>query len=156
MALAIVKDNEIVYLKGYGQADPSGRSMTPQTPLILGSITKSFTAVAVMQLVEAGKVELDGPLERAGNNEMERCLGERAFRPPVVCLIPHGESVFLAGSQDVSARLLLLANRCCHRVVRERSDRSSDDRQCAADFLQAIRMTAATVLLVPTRCIPTM
>jgi CubicO group peptidase (beta-lactamase class C family) len=64
MALAIVKDNEIVYLKGYGQADPSGRPMTPQTPLILGSITKSFTALAVMQLVEAGKVELDAPVQK--------------------------------------------------------------------------------------------
>lgn len=31
MALAIVKDDQIVYLKGYGQADPSGRPMTPQT-----------------------------------------------------------------------------------------------------------------------------
>ena len=64
LALAIVKDEKIVYLKGYGQADPSGRPMTPQTPLILGSITKSFTALAVMQLVEAGKVELDAPVRR--------------------------------------------------------------------------------------------
>ncbi|HEX7774460.1 MAG TPA: serine hydrolase domain-containing protein, partial [Pyrinomonadaceae bacterium] len=59
-----MKDDKIVYLKGYGQADPSGRPMTPQTPLILGSITKSFTALAVMQLVEAGKVELDAPVRR--------------------------------------------------------------------------------------------
>ena len=63
VALAIVKDNQIVYSRGYGQADPSGRPMTPQTPLILGSITKSFTALAVMQLVEAGKVELDAPVQ---------------------------------------------------------------------------------------------
>jgi CubicO group peptidase (beta-lactamase class C family) len=64
VALAIVKDDQILYLKGYGQADPSGRPMTPQTPLILGSITKSFTALAVMQLVEAGKVELDAPVQK--------------------------------------------------------------------------------------------
>ena len=64
LALAIVKDDQIVYLKGYGRADPSGRPMTPQTPLILGSITKSFTALAVMQLVEAGKVELDAPVQK--------------------------------------------------------------------------------------------
>jgi CubicO group peptidase (beta-lactamase class C family) len=37
----------------------SGRKVTPETPFLLGSITKSFTAMAVMQLVEAGKVELD-------------------------------------------------------------------------------------------------
>jgi len=64
MSLAIVKEDRIVYLKGYGQADPSGRPMTPQTPLIIGSVTKSFTALAVMQLVEAGKVELDAPVQK--------------------------------------------------------------------------------------------
>ena len=64
VAVAIVKGDQIVYLKGYGQADPSGRPVTPQTPFIIGSITKPFTALAVMQLVEAGKVELDAPVQR--------------------------------------------------------------------------------------------
>jgi CubicO group peptidase (beta-lactamase class C family) len=64
LAVAIVKGDRIVYLKGYGQADPSGRPVTPQTPFIIGSITKSFTALAVMQLVDAGKVELDAPVQR--------------------------------------------------------------------------------------------
>lgn len=64
LALAIVKDDRIVYLKSYGEADPSGRPVTPQTPFILGSVTKSFTSLAVMQLVEAGKVELDAPVQK--------------------------------------------------------------------------------------------
>jgi len=64
MAVAIVKDDRIAYLKGYGEADPSGRPVTPQTPFILGSVTKAFTALAVMQLVEAGKVELDAPVQK--------------------------------------------------------------------------------------------
>jgi CubicO group peptidase (beta-lactamase class C family) len=64
VALAIVKGDQIVYLKGYGRADQSGRPVTPQTPFIIGSITKPFTALAVMQLVEAGKVELDAPVQR--------------------------------------------------------------------------------------------
>jgi CubicO group peptidase (beta-lactamase class C family) len=64
VALGIVKGDRIVYLKGYGQADPSGRPVTPQTPFIIGSITKTFTALAIMQLVEAGKVELDAPVQR--------------------------------------------------------------------------------------------
>ncbi len=64
LALAIVKGDQIVYLKGYGQADPSGHPVTPQTPFIIGSVTKSFTALAVMQLVEAGKVKLDAPVQR--------------------------------------------------------------------------------------------
>lgn len=42
----------------------SGRRVTPDTPFLLGSISKSFTAMAVMQLVEAGKVGLDGEISR--------------------------------------------------------------------------------------------
>ena len=64
LSLAIVKDDRVVYLKGYGRADSSGRPVTPQTPFLIGSITKPFTALAVMQLVEAGKVELDAPVQR--------------------------------------------------------------------------------------------
>jgi CubicO group peptidase (beta-lactamase class C family) len=63
LALAIVKGDQVIYLAGYGQADLSGRPITPQTPFIIGSVTKSFTALAVMQLVEAGKVELDAPVQ---------------------------------------------------------------------------------------------
>jgi CubicO group peptidase (beta-lactamase class C family) len=37
--------------------------MTPHTPLILGSTSKSFTALAIMQLVEAGKISLDAPVQ---------------------------------------------------------------------------------------------
>lgn len=64
LALAVVKGDQVVYLKGYGRADPSGRLVTPQTPFMIGSITKPFTALAVMQLVEAGKVDLDVPVQR--------------------------------------------------------------------------------------------
>src|SRR5262245_47704919 len=64
VALAIVEDDRIVYLKGYGRTDSSGRPVTPQTAFALGSITKSITALAVMQLVEAGRIELDAPVRR--------------------------------------------------------------------------------------------
>ena len=64
LSIAIVKGDQIVYRKGYGQADPSGRPVTPHTPFIIGSISKTFTALAVMQLVESGKVELDAPVQR--------------------------------------------------------------------------------------------
>lgn len=64
LALGIVQDDQIVHLKGFGIADPTGRVVTPQTPFIIGSLSKSFTALAIMQLVEAGKVELDAPVQR--------------------------------------------------------------------------------------------
>jgi CubicO group peptidase (beta-lactamase class C family) len=64
LALGIVRDDRIVYLRGFGEADESGRAVTPQTPFIIGSLSKSFTALAIMQLVEAGKIELDAPAQR--------------------------------------------------------------------------------------------
>lgn len=62
--LAIVEGDKIVHLRGFGQARPGGETPTPQTPFFIGSLTKSVTALAVMQLVEAGKIELDAPVQR--------------------------------------------------------------------------------------------
>ncbi|RTZ57653.1 class A beta-lactamase-related serine hydrolase [Bacillus sp. SAJ1] len=64
LALGIVKGDRILYLKGYGQADSSGRLVTPDTPFGLGSIGKSITATAVLQLAENGKIDLDAPIKR--------------------------------------------------------------------------------------------
>jgi CubicO group peptidase (beta-lactamase class C family) len=63
-ALAIVEGAELVHVCTFGRAGPDGQAPTPQTPFFIGSLTKSVTAVAVMQLVEAGKVELDAPVQR--------------------------------------------------------------------------------------------
>lgn len=64
MALGIVKGDNTVHLEGFGDADDSGRKVTPETPFKIGSTSKSFTALAIMQLVEDGKVELDAPVQR--------------------------------------------------------------------------------------------
>jgi CubicO group peptidase (beta-lactamase class C family) len=64
VSLAIVEGDQIVHLRGFGRARPNGEAPTSQTPFFIGSLTKSFTALAVMQLVEAGKIELDAPVQR--------------------------------------------------------------------------------------------
>ena len=64
LALVIVQGDRITYVRGYGVRDPSGDPVTPETPFILGSTSKSFTAIAVMQLVEAGLLDLDAPIQR--------------------------------------------------------------------------------------------
>ena len=64
VSLAIVEGDQIVHLRGFGVADPTGRPMTPQTPMLIGSLSKSFTALAIMQLVEAGKVDLQAPVQQ--------------------------------------------------------------------------------------------
>jgi CubicO group peptidase (beta-lactamase class C family) len=62
-AFAVIEGDEIVHLRGFGQARPGGETPTPQTPFLIGSLTKSFTAVAVMQLAEAGQIDLDAPAQ---------------------------------------------------------------------------------------------
>jgi CubicO group peptidase (beta-lactamase class C family) len=64
LALGIVEDGRVAYVRGFGKADDSGRAVTPQTPFIIGSVAKSFTALAIMQLVEANKIDLDAPVQR--------------------------------------------------------------------------------------------
>ncbi|MEV1319802.1 serine hydrolase domain-containing protein [Micromonospora arborensis] len=53
----------MVHVGGYGR-DSSGAAVTATTPMPVASVSKSFTALAVMQLVEAGKVTLDAPVDR--------------------------------------------------------------------------------------------
>jgi len=64
LALGIVQGEKIVHLKGFGVAGPDGRSVTPQTPFQINSLGKPMTGVAIMQLVEAGKLDLDAPVQR--------------------------------------------------------------------------------------------
>lgn len=56
IALAITSKTDIAYLKGYGTAG-NGLPMTPQTPMYIGSQSKSFTGLAVVQLIEHGKLD---------------------------------------------------------------------------------------------------
>ena len=62
LALGIINKEE-VYLKGFGGVDNAGGPITPKTPFIIGSLSKSFTAMSIMQLVESGKIELDKPVK---------------------------------------------------------------------------------------------
>jgi CubicO group peptidase (beta-lactamase class C family) len=65
LALAVVEDGQVTLTRGYGLADrEQSRPMTPQTPVAVGSATKPLTATAIMQLVEAGQVDLDAPVTR--------------------------------------------------------------------------------------------
>ena len=63
-ALAIVRDGRVVDERGFGTADLTGRPVTATTPFVIGSLSKSITALAVMQLVDAGRVDLDAPVRR--------------------------------------------------------------------------------------------
>jgi len=59
--VSVVKDGQVLFQKGYGYADFEAKKpvLPDQTLFRPGSISKLFTATAVMQLVEQGKLELD-------------------------------------------------------------------------------------------------
>ena len=64
LSLAVFIGNEVVWSKGYGWADIENRvAATAYTIGRIGSISKSFTAVAMVQLVERGIIALDDPVE---------------------------------------------------------------------------------------------
>lgn len=63
LALVVIDDGAVVHARGFGEACP-GVAVTPTTRFRLGSMSKSFTALAVLQLVARGAVELDAPARR--------------------------------------------------------------------------------------------
>jgi CubicO group peptidase (beta-lactamase class C family) len=63
LSVAIVENGTVAYARAFGTADIAGKTpATPQTRFRIASVTKMFTAVAVLQQVEAGRVGLDRPL----------------------------------------------------------------------------------------------
>jgi CubicO group peptidase (beta-lactamase class C family) len=61
----VVREGEVIYAEGFGVRDlKKNLPATPDTLYGIGSCTKSFTAMAIMQLVEKGKIGLDDPVDR--------------------------------------------------------------------------------------------
>jgi CubicO group peptidase (beta-lactamase class C family)/D-alanyl-D-alanine dipeptidase len=63
LAVALVDDQRVVWARGFGLADSaSGEPATARTVWRVGSVSKLFTDLAVMQRVEAGELDLDAPV----------------------------------------------------------------------------------------------
>jgi len=63
LVLAITHENQVMYVKGYGKAN-TRQLVTPQTQFPIASLSKSFTAIAVLQLVETRQIDLDAPVKQ--------------------------------------------------------------------------------------------
>ncbi len=57
LALVVIRDGKVVHRRGFGELETS-------QPIIIGSLSKAFTATAVMTLVEDGRIDLDAPMRR--------------------------------------------------------------------------------------------
>lgn len=65
LSVAIVKQNRVIYARGFGSRNlKDNLPATPHTLYGIGSCTKSFTALAIMQLVEQGKLSLQDPVNK--------------------------------------------------------------------------------------------
>jgi CubicO group peptidase (beta-lactamase class C family) len=65
LSMAIVKDQEIIYARGFGvtSVEDGGLAVTPRTLFRVGSVTKPMTGTMIMRLVEQGKLDLDRPVK---------------------------------------------------------------------------------------------
>ena len=114
--VAVVKDGEVVLAKGYGYADFAEKKpvLADETLFRPGSIAKLFTAIAVMQLVEAGKLDLDRDIREYLDFEVHR-----QFPEPITLrrILTHTagfeeslKNLFGAGPGAMPAREYLLAH----------------------------------------------
>ena len=63
--LLLARDGEVILDRAYGEADrETGRAMTTETAITIGSISKQFTAAAIMKLAELGKLSPQDPITR--------------------------------------------------------------------------------------------
>ena len=63
LSIAVVDDQTLAWAEGYGLADPEqGTPVTAETVYRVASVSKLFTAMTVMQLVEQGTLDLDAPI----------------------------------------------------------------------------------------------
>src|SRR5947207_13684857 len=62
-AIGVVKNGKLMYAKGFGTAKLGGNTpITSKSLFHMASVTKTFVATAVMQLVEKGKFDLNAPV----------------------------------------------------------------------------------------------
>lgn len=113
-SIAIVHRDRLVHLRNFG-VDQQERAITGSTSFVLGSMSKSITAVAVMQLVERGQVALDAPV--------------RTYLPTFRVASPD------SGASITVRHLLLQTSGLQHGVER-------GTRQTLSDHIDALRTVA--------------
>ncbi|MFL6552700.1 MAG: serine hydrolase domain-containing protein [Chthoniobacterales bacterium] len=120
--VSVVKDGQVLFQKGYGYADVEEKKpvLPDQTLFRPGSVSKLFTATAVMQLVEQGKLDLD----RDVNDYLDFAL-PKTYPEPVTLrqLLTHTggfeetlKNLFVAHESDIKPLRTYLVNEMPARI----------------------------------------
>ena len=102
LTVAVVRDGHLEWFHGRGVANVEARTpVTEDTVFRIGSITKTFTGIAVMQLWEQGLIELDAPADEY-LRAFRLIPASSSFRPTIRHLLTHTGGVgFVRGITDV-------------------------------------------------------
>jgi CubicO group peptidase (beta-lactamase class C family) len=91
LSIAVTKDERLVFAKGYGYADTSANEpVSPDSIFRIASISKPVTAVAVMELVESGKLNLD----------------DKVFGPGAILGTTYGAKPYAVNVRQITVRHL--------------------------------------------------
>ena len=83
-AIGIVKDGELAYARGFGVAElGSDDPVTPESIFNMASITKTAVGMAIMQLVDEGKIDLDAEVTGIYPILLLRTRSRGNYRPPI-------------------------------------------------------------------------
>lgn len=104
----IAKDGKILFSEAYGWADREEKiENTTKTPFLIGSLTKSFVAVSVLQFVEAGVLDLHVPIGSyipELKDELGKKLTLHLLLKHQSGLVPHLERITDFEDKDVSSQ----------------------------------------------------
>jgi CubicO group peptidase (beta-lactamase class C family) len=167
--VSVVKDGQVLFQKGYGYADVEAKKpvLPDQTLFRPGSISKLFTATAVMQLVEQGRLDLDRDI----NDYLDFTI-PKTYPEPITLrqLLTHTagfeetlKNLFVAHESDVKPLRTYLVNQMPARIfapgkvpsysnygftlagyIVERVSDEKFDRYITNHILQPLRMTHST------------
>lgn len=120
--VSVVKDSQVLFAKGYGYADFDAKKpvLADQTLFRPGSISKLFTATAVMQLVEQGKLDLD----RDVNDYLDFAIPKTYLEPVTLRrLLTHTagfeetlKNLFVANESNLKPLRTYLVNQMPQRI----------------------------------------
>lgn len=110
LSLAVVKDGHVVYARGFGARRLKDNApATPDTLYGVGSCTKSFTALAIMQLVQQGKLNLKDPVKK---HLPEFKVGKEENPITIHSLLTHSSGIpDLSGADVEISRLMELCEK---------------------------------------------